>query len=588
MTEALSAVFTHDVGCLDSPRPRSIDDDVVLLGPAGERIGTMPKRDVHGSDTPLHLAISCYVVRADGKVLLTRRAAGKRTWPGTWTNACCGHPRPDETVVDAVHRHLFHEIGLRAVRLRLALPDFTYRAEMANGCVEHELCPVFVAEVEVEGAPVLDPDEADALEWVNWTTLVDRARSRPHALSPWSVTQIGRLTGLFTDPLEWVRSSPSALAARATAPTPTPTQPALPSTDPFARMGDRVDRVVEAFMARADAELMALDPLASELATPIRALYRAGGKRLRPLLVHCGYTAARPDGLGDDDAAHDALADVDIAAAAVEMLHTFALVHDDVMDRSHLRRGQPTTQLHFADVHAASSAGGDPDWFGASAAIVAGDLAFVWADELFDELRCPPNVVRRARAVFNELRREVIAGQYLDLRLAGPCATDQQALSVALLKSARYTVTRPLQLGAILGEADADTIAALTAYGDAIGVAFQLRDDVLGVFGDPGVMGKGACDDVRSGKSSLLLVRALELASPSGRTVLRRCLGQQHVDDDDVHRCRDAVLASGALASIEALIAAKLDEAELAIAELHPAAGTDLAALARLLAHREA
>lgn len=579
MTEGLSAVYVPDVDCVGAPRSRSIDDDVVLLGPAGDRIGTIPKRDVHGPDTPLHLAISCYVVRADGKILLTRRAAAKRTWPGTWTNACCGHPRPDETLLEAVHRHLYDEIGLRAVRLRLALPDFTYRAEMADGCVEHELCPVFVA--EVEGMPVLDPDEADALEWLSWTALVERARSRPHALSPWSVTQIGRLTALFTDPLDWVRSGPGAVPTQ-------PTAPVLASADPFARMGDRVDRVVEAFMARADAELMALDPLAAELATPIRSLYRAGGKRLRPLLVHCGYMAACPDALGGDDAAHDALADVDVAAAAVEMLHTFALVHDDVMDRSHLRRGQPTTHLHFADVHAASSAGGDADWFGASAAIVAGDLAFVWADELLDELRCRPSVVRRARTVFNELRREVIAGQYLDLRLAGPCATDQQALSVALLKSARYTVTRPLQLGAILGEADADTIAALTAYGDAIGVAFQLRDDVLGVFGDPDVMGKGACDDVRSGKSSLLLVRALELASPTGRAVLRRCLGQQHVEDDDVHRCREAVLASGALASIEALIAAKLDEAERALAELHPAAGADLAALARLLAHRTA
>ena len=548
----------------------SPDDPVVLLDPRGNPCGTARKCDVHGIDTPLHLAVSCYVVRDDGMVLLTRRAETKHTWPATWTNACCGHPRPGEALNDAARRHMLDEIGLRPLRLRLALPDFTYRATMENGWVEHELCPVFVA--EVDGDPLLHPDEADQHEWLPWQTLVERARHHSPSLSPWSVTQVERLAALFDHPLTWVRS-PAPIAA--------PRQ-SSPPIDPFVRMGDAVDQLIERFMDGADLDLHELDPLSCELTAPLRALFRAGGKRLRPALVDCGHAAV--SGPTSTEDVHD----LTHLAAAVEMLHTFALVHDDIMDQSAMRRGKPTAHVHFTDVHGSSRQSGDAPWFGASAAIVAGDLAFVWADELLDRLRCSADVAGAVRRVFNVLRREVIAGQYLDLRLSGPCATDRQALNVALLKSARYTVTRPLELGATLGNAPADVITALRTYGDAVGVAFQLRDDVLGVFGDPCVTGKGIADDLRAGKASLLLVRALELAAPSDRTLLRRCLGSMDLGEHDSDRCRSAVLASGALASIEALISAKLDEAEAAIEPLSGSVRADLVGLAHCLAHRQA
>jgi geranylgeranyl diphosphate synthase type I len=215
-------------------------------------------------------------------------------------------------------------------------------------------------------------------------------------------------------------------------------------------------------------------------------------------------------------------------------------------------------------------------------------LAFVWADELLDRLDIDAATFRRVRGVFDLLRREVIAGQYLDLRLSGPCATDQQALSVALLKSARYTVTRPLQIGATLAGADDATIDSLRVYGDAMGVAFQLRDDVLGVFGDPVITGKGNAEDLRSGKASLLLVRALELAAPSDLRLLRRCLGVEDLDEQSVRRCREAVLASGAVASIEALITSQLATAKGALDGLPASVAADLAELADQLAHRVA
>lgn len=164
-------------------------DHVVLLAPDGTPTGTAPRTSVHTRSTPLHLAFSCYLFDADGKVLLTRRALGKATWPGVWTNTCCGHPRPDEAPEVAVRRRLEEELGARAADLRLALPGFAYQAVDANGIVENELCPVWVGRL---AEPDLTPDPAEvmATAWVDWEDLVTVARVTPELLSPWAVRQI--------------------------------------------------------------------------------------------------------------------------------------------------------------------------------------------------------------------------------------------------------------------------------------------------------------------------------------------------------------------------------------------------------------
>ncbi len=173
-------------------------DHVVLLDGRGRPTATTPKATTHHGSTPFHLAFSCHIVDAEGRVLLTRRALTKTTWPGTWTNGCCGHPQMGETLREAVARRVSEELGLRVVRAGVALPDFTYRAVMPDGTTEHELCPVVVA--EVEGSALLDPDEVDDLAWVSWDDLCQRAAADPASLSPWSVEQIALLDALDRDP----------------------------------------------------------------------------------------------------------------------------------------------------------------------------------------------------------------------------------------------------------------------------------------------------------------------------------------------------------------------------------------------------
>jgi isopentenyl-diphosphate delta-isomerase len=174
---------------------RADEELVVLLDEAGRPAGTMPKADVHGPDTPLHLAFSVYLFDAGGRLLVTRRALGKRTWPGVWTNSCCGHPGPGEDPAAAAERRLGQELGLRPDRLELVLPDFTYRAVAADGIVEHEVCPVFFAWVDgaPEPPPTPDPDEVADWRWVPWASFRSVATTAPWALSPWSVGQVAAL-----------------------------------------------------------------------------------------------------------------------------------------------------------------------------------------------------------------------------------------------------------------------------------------------------------------------------------------------------------------------------------------------------------
>ena len=177
---------------LDVRPPASpVDDHVVLVNDGGEPIGTLPRDTVHTVDTPLHLAFSCYVLDAEDRVLLTRRALTKRTWPGVWTNSCCGHPRLDEAIEDAVARRMAEELSIAVTDLRCVLPDFAYTARDASGIVENEICPVFTARlVHPELALEPNPDEVSDWAWTSWDDLVAATRATPFAFSPWAVQQV--------------------------------------------------------------------------------------------------------------------------------------------------------------------------------------------------------------------------------------------------------------------------------------------------------------------------------------------------------------------------------------------------------------
>ncbi|MFF8869190.1 polyprenyl synthetase family protein [Streptomyces massasporeus] len=307
-----------------------------------------------------------------------------------------------------------------------------------------------------------------------------------------------------------------------------------------------LERVLQARLrqARDTDAVFALD-----MADRLAAYVRRGGKRLRTAFVWCGWRAA--GGSGDASA-------VLRTGAALELLQACALIHDDVMDGSPLRRGAPAMHVDFARGHRAGRTGGSAESFGTSAAVLAGDLALAWADDLLTETALASPHGPRLFEEWRAMRTEMVAGQYRDLRAqaSGSSAADE-ALTIAVLKSARYTVARPLALGAALAGADARTLGALRAAGRCAGLAFQLRDDLLGAFGDPALTGKPADEDLRARKLTPLLAVAVRLAETTGDRDAAAVLAP---DADarpghTVERMRAALERTGARAEVEARIA---------------------------------
>jgi len=282
---------------------------------------------------------------------------------------------------------------------------------------------------------------------------------------------------------------------------------------------DRLHAVIIEEIANRRAEVVAIDDRLAGLTDRVIDFVSNGGKRIRPEFLWCGWLAAGgrpgpsddlPDGL--PDRRHDDTPVLQVAAA-LELIQACALIHDDVIDRSERRRGAPSTHRAVAKEHADAGLSGDSEHYGLSAAVLLGDLALAWADDLYTAGAHALDAVGRSLPVWRAMRTEVLAGQLLDLATAArtaatPAEQAADAMRVNRFKTAAYTVERPLHLGAALAGAGATTIGALRTYGADIGVAFQLRDDLLGVYGDPAVTGKPAGDDLLEGKRTLLLATA--------------------------------------------------------------------------------
>jgi geranylgeranyl diphosphate synthase, type I len=342
----------------------------------------------------------------------------------------------------------------------------------------------------------------------------------------------------------------------------------------FEAIAHAIDAALEQALDRMLPRLTALHPALGPVADELRA-YTAGGKRIRPTLLVLGFQAA---GGADTSAVHG-------PALALELLHTCALVHDDVIDRATTRRGRPSVHHAFAARHTEAGWDGDGLAYGEAVAILLGDLAFVQADEVFLEARVPEHALLTAFRRFTVLREEVMAGQYLDLHAAAARTTDRElALTVATLKSGRYSVARPLEIGALLAGADEGLVEGLRAVGDPLGRAFQVRDDLLGVFGEEATTGKSTSSDLAEGKRTLLVAEAVARLDEAGREELEAVLGDASATPAAVERVRGLLTSCGARAAAEAFVEASVAEATAALDRLDLPVGP-AAALAETAAY---
>lgn len=336
-----------------------------------------------------------------------------------------------------------------------------------------------------------------------------------------------------------------------------------------------------------------LEEISPQLSPVIDQLesFTSGGKRTRAQFVAAG---ARMAGAAAADRAHGAVIS---AATALELFHAAALVHDDLIDRSDTRRGKPSTHRVFEALHRDSDWVGDETHFGTSSAILAGDLLLMWSDDLIAEAlaQVPAEQARATAIAFSKMRTEVTAGQYLDIveEHAWPHVSPEErinrAITIATAKSARYSVESPLLLGATLAGASDAQLSLASQIGLPLGLAFQIRDDVLGVFGNSAVTGKPSGDDLREGKRTVLIAELAGRVDEQTQAFFDARLGSPDLTAEEIARMQTTLVESGALVAVEQRIDAWLSDAVAAIerAGLAPEDHERFVALAERIATRD-
>lgn len=336
------------------------------------------------------------------------------------------------------------------------------------------------------------------------------------------------------------------------------------------RLAEMVQSRIDRFL---DQRITIFPSISTEL-TPLTDFSRqflSGGKRFRAAFCYWGWRAVHAG--DDDDTERDAIVGI---ASALEIFHAAALVHDDIIDSSQTRRGSPSAHSRFEMLHREAGYSGSAPAFGNGAAILLGDLLQSWSDELLDEaLRTveDQNRAAAARAQFNRMRTEVAAGQYLDIleENAWNIRSEDELLThaqqVIIYKSAKYSIEAPLLIGASVAGATAGQLETLHDFGLPLGIAYQLRDDLLGVFGDSAVTGKPSGDDLREGKRTVLIALVRQRLPGSARRVIDELLGDPDLDADQIQMLQRTITTSGAVDAVESLITRNVERANAALDE---------------------
>ena len=314
-----------------------------------------------------------------------------------------------------------------------------------------------------------------------------------------------------------------------------------------------VEEELSIFLNFEGAYLNSISSDLSHVSNTLTSFLLDSGKRLRPLFAYTGFAAT--GGLLEKPVVR--------AIAALELLQACALIHDDLMDASDTRRGKPSIHRHFESIHNENNMDGSATQYGISAAVLLGDLALVWSDQMLNSAGLSTEQYSRVVPYYNEMRVELMAGQFLDIHEQTQKSTSvDRSMKIARYKSGKYTIERPLHLGAAISETSSPEIfAALSAYGLPLGEAFQLRDDLLGVFGDPSITGKPAGDDLREGKRTVLIAMTNERLTESQRDVISKHFGKPDLDAHGVGLLQEIIETTGARAELEVTIDRLTEEA---------------------------
>jgi len=320
---------------------------------------------------------------------------------------------------------------------------------------------------------------------------------------------------------------------------------------------DQLETRLQQWLTEKEAEAAAESGASRELTETLTRFVARDGKRIRPALLYYTYSAC--GGQSDEK--------VMPMAMSVELLHTYLLIHDDIMDHADVRRGEPAAHVIYTELHRDQGWQGSSEHFGESVAILLGDLAQTYSLELYSSVDLAPEVAGEFRQQFSVMCQEVVLGQYLEMT-AGyrEHLEEDELLRVLRMKSGRYSVERPVQLGYLLAGAPEATRQALEVYGLQMGEAFQLQDDLLGMFGDAKTVGKPVGADLVEGKFTLVIHHAMRHLADTDRAVLQRALGNPNLDPDEMARVQGLIEASGARQKVQDMVEERLNQAREALA----------------------
>ena len=306
-----------------------------------------------------------------------------------------------------------------------------------------------------------------------------------------------------------------------------------------------IDQALNEFIQHEDKYLAGIGPELNPVAEAVERFLLNGGKRLRPLFAYVGLLGA---GIQPNKSMLNAI-------ASLELVHVCALIHDDVMDGSDTRRGAPSIHKSFEGMHSEKKLVGSPEKFGIASAILIGDLALIWSAQMLHNSGLTNEELISALPVYDEMRVELMAGQYLDVyEQSLGTQSIERSLKVARFKSGKYTIQRPLHFGAALGKADEGLISTYTNFGIPLGEAFQLRDDLLGIFGDPTQTGKPSGDDLREGKRTVLMAVAMDKSNKTQLEEIKKFFGDPNLTSKQVEQLQEIIIETGAVSHIESMI----------------------------------
>ena len=309
---------------------------------------------------------------------------------------------------------------------------------------------------------------------------------------------------------------------------------------------DGVEIELTQFMRDQSSYLHSISPELKPVSSALSSFLLDSGKRLRPLFAYAGIKSAGGSLTPESTK----------AISCLELLQACALIHDDLMDGSDTRRGKPSIHRHFESIHVQEELEGFAPAYGLASAVLLGDLALVWSNQLLNTSGISVDELHRVMPIFDEMRVELMAGQFLDIHEQTQKNTDlDRSVKIARYKSGKYTIERPLHMGAVLaGDASPSLLAALSDYGLPLGEAFQFRDDLLGVFGDPSVTGKPAGDDLREGKRTALIAMADAKFTDAMKVESRKYFGKNEIDEKGVAVLQEMIVSTGAKAQLETMI----------------------------------